>query len=382
MPKTARAEAQAPSAEDEITQTAIKRLQEGGEGRLQEIMISLTRHLHGFIRDVEPTEEEWMAAIRFLTATGKKCDDQRQEFILLSDTLGATMLIDAINHRKPGGATESSVLGPFYQEGAPAYGNGADLADETTGGDPVLVSGKVVDLDGAPIPGAVLDIWQTAPDAVYAAQDPAGSFNLCGRITTGDDGRYSFRTRKPVSYTIPGDGPGRRHAGCRRPPQLAPRPYPFHALGSRLRDAGDPALHRRRSLPRHRCRVRRQGLARGSLRAGRGRAPPRPRFRHDGGVTEQSVPPSRFRAAHLAISVSIGFGQPVFVKGRRLDGVTRASTCRYVASAGGIPAASSISLIEKRLISLLPLPFRQWLDMPSQPAQDKQPRVVPSRGDQ
>ncbi len=207
MPKTARAEAQAPSAEDEITQTAIKRLQAGGEGRLQEIMISLTRHLHGFIRDVEPTEEEWMAAIRFLTATGKKCDDQRQEFILLSDTLGATMLIDAINHRKPSGATESSVLGPFYQEGAPDYDNGADLADETTGGERVLVSGKVVDLDGAPIPGAVLDIWQTAPDAVYAAQNPAGSFNLCGRITTGDDGRYSFRTRKPVSYTIPGDGP-------------------------------------------------------------------------------------------------------------------------------------------------------------------------------
>ena len=207
MPKSARAEAQPVSLEDEITQTAIKRLQEGGEGRLQEIMISLTRHLHGFIRDVEPTEEEWMAAIRFLTATGKKCDDQRQEFILLSDTLGATMLIDAINHRKPSGATESSVLGPFYQEGAPDYENGADLADEATGGDPVLVSGKVVDIDGAPIPGAVLDIWQTAPDAVYAAQDPAGSFNLCGRITTGDDGRYSFRTRKPVSYTVPGDGP-------------------------------------------------------------------------------------------------------------------------------------------------------------------------------
>ena len=170
-------------------------------------MISLTRHLHGFIRDVEPTEEEWMAAIRFLTATGKKCDDQRQEFILLSDTLGATMLIDAINHRKPSGATESSVLGPFYQEGAPDYENGADLADAETGGESVLVSGKVIDLEGAPIAGAVLDIWQTAPDAVYAAQDPSGSFNLCGRITTEDDGRYWFRTRKPVSYTVPGDGP-------------------------------------------------------------------------------------------------------------------------------------------------------------------------------
>ena len=207
MPKSARAEAQPASLEDEITQAAIERLQEGGEGRLQEIMISLTRHLHGFIRDVEPTEEEWMAAIQFLTATGKKCDDKRQEFILLSDTLGATMLIDAINHRKPSGATESSVLGPFYQEGAPDYENGADLAEAKTGGESVLVSGRVTDLEGAPIAGAVLDIWQTAPDAVYAAQNPSGSFNLCGRITTEDDGRYWFRTRKPVSYTVPGDGP-------------------------------------------------------------------------------------------------------------------------------------------------------------------------------
>ena len=207
MPKTARAEAEPPSAEDQITQTALQRVEESAEGRMRDIMLSLTRHLHGFIREIEPTEEEWLAAIRFLTETGQKCDERRQEFILLSDTLGASMLIDAINNRKPEGATESSVLGPFYQEGAPDYDNGADLADETTGGERVLVSGKVVDLDGAPIPGAVLDIWQTAPDAVYAAQDPAGSFNLCGRITTGDDGRYSFRTRKPVSYTVPGDGP-------------------------------------------------------------------------------------------------------------------------------------------------------------------------------
>ena len=208
MSKTARAEAQPASIEDEITQEAIERLEVGAEGRLRDIMISLTRHLHGFIREIEPTEEEWLAAIRFLTATGQKCDDQRQEFILLSDTLGATMLVDAINNRKPSGATESSVLGPFYREGAPAYENGADLGEEGTDGERVLVSGKVTDLDGAPIAGAVLDIWQTASNAAYAAQDPSGtSFDLCGRLTTGEDGRYSFRTRKPVSYTIPGDGP-------------------------------------------------------------------------------------------------------------------------------------------------------------------------------
>ena len=201
MPKSA-------SIEDEITQAAIERLEQGADGRLRDIMISLTRHLHGFIREIEPTEEEWLAAIRFLTETGKKCDENRQEFILLSDTLGASMLIDAINNRKPSGATESSVLGPFYREGAPDYENGADLAEGETGGERVLVSGKVIDLDGAPIAGAVLDILQTAPDAIYAAQDTSGtSFNLCGRLTTGDDGRYWFRTRKPVSYTVPGDGP-------------------------------------------------------------------------------------------------------------------------------------------------------------------------------
>ena len=208
MPKTARAETQTVSPEDAITQAAIDRLEKGAEGRTRDILISLTRHLHGFIREIEPTEEEWLTAIRFLTETGQKCDESRQEFILLSDTLGATMLIDAINNRKPSGATESSVLGPFYREGAPDHDNGADLADGATDGERVLVSGKVTDLDGAPIAGAVLDIWQTAPNAEYAAQDSSGtSFDLCGRLTTEADGRYWFRTRKPVSYTIPGDGP-------------------------------------------------------------------------------------------------------------------------------------------------------------------------------
>ena len=208
MPETARAEIQTPSPEDEVTQTVLQRVQESAEGRTRDIMMSLTRHLHGFIREIEPTEEEWLTAIRFLTETGQKCDEQRQEFILLSDTLGASMLIDAINNRKPGGATESSVLGPFYRAGAPDYENGADLADSATDGEPVLVSGKVTDLDGAPIGGAVLDIWQTAPNAEYAAQDPSGtSYDLCGRLTTETDGRFWFRTRKPVSYTVPGDGP-------------------------------------------------------------------------------------------------------------------------------------------------------------------------------
>ena len=183
MAETAFAEAQTASAEDEVTRAAIQRVEESAEGRMRDILLSLTRHLHGFIREIEPTEEEWLAAIRFLTETGQKCDERRQEFILLSDTLGASMLVDAINNRKPAGATESSVLGPFYQEGAPAYENGADLADEKTDGERVLVSGKVVDLDGAPIAGAVLDIWQTAPNAVYAAQDPSTGRSTCAAVS-------------------------------------------------------------------------------------------------------------------------------------------------------------------------------------------------------
>lgn len=194
--------------EDAITRAALDRLEEGAQGRTREVLCALTRHLHAFIREIEPSESEWHAAIRFLTETGRKCDDRRQEFILLSDTLGATMLIDAINNRKPAGATESSILGPFYREGAPARANGADLADGAAEGARVLVSGRVAALDGAPIAGATLDVWQTAPNAEYAAMDPGQpEFNLCGRIETGADGRYSFRTRKPVSYTIPGDGP-------------------------------------------------------------------------------------------------------------------------------------------------------------------------------
>ncbi len=198
----------AKSPEETITDAAIARLEEGADGRMREIMVSLTKHLHAFIRDIEPTQDEWLAAIRFLTETGKKCDDKRQEFILLSDTLGASMLIDAINNRKPVGATESSVLGPFYREGAPDYPNGENFAESEQEGEPVLVAGKVVDLDGAPIAGAVLDIWQTAPNQLYAAQDESlGAFNLCGRLTSDADGSYSFRTLKPVSYTIPDDGP-------------------------------------------------------------------------------------------------------------------------------------------------------------------------------
>ncbi len=192
--------------EHNLTDAVLARLAECHDPRLKQVMTSMIKHLHAFVRDIEPTPDEWMAGIQFLTATGHQCDNVRQEFILLSDTLGVSMLMDAINNRKPAGATESSVLGPFYAEGAPEQNTGADLAPGESPG--VVVSGRVTDLKGQPLPNAVLDIWQTAPNGLYHMQDSgAEEFHLCGKVLTAADGSYSFRTLKPVAYSIPSDGP-------------------------------------------------------------------------------------------------------------------------------------------------------------------------------
>ena len=193
-------------AEEELTSAVLAQLSSCRDARLKSVMEALVRHLHQFVREVEPTPDEWMAAIQFLTRTGQKCNDRRQEYILLSDTLGVSMLVDAINNRKPAGATESSVLGPFYLEGAPEAASGIDLAPGEGPG--VVVSGSVKDTHGRALPAAVLDVWQTAPNGLYHMQDgDQPEFHLCARVVAGDDGRYQFRTLKPVSYAIPTDGP-------------------------------------------------------------------------------------------------------------------------------------------------------------------------------
>ena len=174
---------------------------------MKQVMSALTRHLFAFLEEIKPTEEEWMQCIQFLTETGKMCDDVRQEFILLSDVLGVSMLVDGINHRREANSTESSVLGPFYRAGAPHYPMGATIANDTPG-EPVHVSGRVTTTDGKPIAGALLDAWQTAPNGLYEVQDPdQPEYNLRGIFTTGSDGAYNFKTVKPVSYPIPDDGP-------------------------------------------------------------------------------------------------------------------------------------------------------------------------------
>jgi catechol 1,2-dioxygenase len=193
--------------EDTATDAVLARLSGARDARFKEIMTSVIRHLHAVVREVEPTQDEWMAAIRFLTATGQKCDDKRQEFILLSDTLGVSMLVDAINNRKPSGATESTVLGPFHVEGAPKKAMGDTISLDGKG-DAAFVSGRVVDEEGKPIGGAFLDVWQTSSEGAYDIQDPnQPEMNLRGVFVTGPDGRFWFRTVKPSSYPIPTDGP-------------------------------------------------------------------------------------------------------------------------------------------------------------------------------
>jgi protocatechuate 3,4-dioxygenase beta subunit len=193
--------------EQTATAAVLERMSGCRDARLKQIMTSVVTHLHAVVREVEPTMDEWMAAIRFLTETGQKCDDQRQEYILLSDTLGVSMLVDAINHRKPSGATESTVLGPFFVAGAPKKEMG-DTISKDGSGDPVHVSGRVLDQTGRPIAGATLDVWQTSSDGHYDIQDPRQpGMNLRGLFTTAADGRFFFRTVKPSSYPIPTDGP-------------------------------------------------------------------------------------------------------------------------------------------------------------------------------
>jgi hydroxyquinol 1,2-dioxygenase len=217
------------STERTVTDAVLARLDTAADPRLRHVTGRLIAHLHDFVREVELTEAEWLAGIRFLTDTGHACTDVRQEFILLSDTLGVSILVDAINHRVPDGATESTVLGPFYREGAPEMKPGASIAG-TTPGEATFVSGRVADPAGRPIAGALLDVWQAAPNGLYDNQLPGSPINLRGRFRTDADGRYRFQTVKPSSYPVPTDGPvGRLLRALERHPY---RPAHIHFIVS------------------------------------------------------------------------------------------------------------------------------------------------------
>ena len=188
-----------------ITDAVLERVAAAPDARVRQVSEALIRHLHDFVREIEPTQAEWAAGIAFLTRTGHMCDDKRQEFILLSDTLGVSMLVDAINHRQPAGATETTVLGPFYVEGPPEFPCGADISGGMAG-QPLFVDGTVATLDGTPIAGAVVDVWHADAEGGYDVQRP-GDLAGRARLRTDAAGRFHFRTTRPSSYPVPHDGP-------------------------------------------------------------------------------------------------------------------------------------------------------------------------------
>jgi hydroxyquinol 1,2-dioxygenase len=205
MTSTIRATDTTPAAQ--ITTATLGSFDGGSDARLREIMRSLVTHLHAFVADVRLTEAEWAEAIRILTATGDITDDKRQEFILWSDALGVSMLVDALAHAAATGGTESTVLGPFWTPGAPLRGYGESIF-ENPAGTPALVHGRVLDTNSAPIPAAQLDIWQNGDDGLYTVQAPdAPETHLRGRFLSRSDGSYAFVGVRPVPYTIPDDGP-------------------------------------------------------------------------------------------------------------------------------------------------------------------------------
>lgn len=191
-----------------ITQAAIHSFNGADNPRLKLIMQSLVKHLHAFAQETQLTEDEWMAGIQFLTATGHQCDDVRQEFILLSDTLGLSMLLVAMHDGTQQGATEATVLGPFHTHDAPAMQNGADITNGAPG-EPLHVTGRVVTTDGKPLANAVVDVWQADSEGLYDVQrgELKSQRRARGLIHTDSHGNFSFWTVLPEAYPVPTDGP-------------------------------------------------------------------------------------------------------------------------------------------------------------------------------
>lgn len=215
--------------EENSAEVVIGRNTDAQDARLAEVMAAITRHLHAAVKEIEPTQEEWFTAIQFLTGVGHKCDDWRQEFILLSDVLGVSMLVDAINNRKPSGASESTVLGPFHVADAPELPMGADICLDQKGA-PMLVRGRILDTEGNPIDAAKIDVWQANDEGFYDVQQKGiqPDFNLRGVFRTGPDGHYHFKGVKPKYYPIPDDGPvGKLLASLGRHPY---RPAHLHYI--------------------------------------------------------------------------------------------------------------------------------------------------------
>jgi hydroxyquinol 1,2-dioxygenase len=233
----------------EFTKAVMKRWEDIPDPRLREVMQSAIKHLHSFVSDVKPSGEEWFKAIQFLTAIGQKCDDKRQEFILASDVMGVSMLVDDINNRRVAGATPSTVEGPFHIPDAPEVAHGADMAKGAPG-IPCFVSGKVRGLNGEPVGGAILDLWQTDGEGLYEEQRRTAEPWMRGIYRTQPDGSYLIRTVAPISYTIPMDGPigeffGRTTMSHMRPAHIhfAISAPGYHGVVTHLFQKGDKYIN-------------------------------------------------------------------------------------------------------------------------------------------
>jgi hydroxyquinol 1,2-dioxygenase len=208
--------------EQQLTDTVVASFAGTPDERLRTVMGALVRHLHAFAREVRLTEDEWAAGIRFLTDAGHLTDDKRQEFILLSDVLGLSMQTIAINHAAAGAVTESTVLGPFFVSGSPEIEPGGDIAFGAAG-EPCWVTGSVRDEAGAPVPGALLEVWEADDDGYYDVQYGDDRTVGRGHLRTGADGEFRFWALTPTPYPIPADGPvGRLLAATGRSPMRAP----------------------------------------------------------------------------------------------------------------------------------------------------------------
>ena len=250
------------NAEKILLEEVLESYSHTPDPRLREILRSLLTHMLAWASEVRLTQDEWMSGIQFLTATGQKCDERRQEFILLSDNLGLSSLVEYINYQGGDGATENTVFGPFYVPGSTQRAKGASMLEYDQAGDLAVMSGAVRSLDGTPLAGATLDAWMADARGLYAVQDPeVNQQNLRGIYTTDADGSYELTTIRPTPYPIPTDGPVGDLLRATQPPPLAARPPALPGIGPGPHPRHHARVRKDQRVPRLRRRVRRAATA-------------------------------------------------------------------------------------------------------------------------
>lgn len=234
--------------EENLTDIVLQRWKDIPDPRLRQVMQSFIKHMHAFVRDIEPTNAEWFKAVDWITRTGQMSDNKRQEVILFSDVMGVSMLVDAINNRLPTGATPTTVEGPFHVADAPPVAHGGNMAKGAPG-IPCFVSGTVRDLDGKPVSNAALDLWQTDGEGLYESQKGTAEPWMRGLYRTQADGSYCLRTVAPIAYTIPMDGTvgelmAKTKVGHMRPAHIhfCVEVPGYHRVVTHLFQKGDPFI--------------------------------------------------------------------------------------------------------------------------------------------